>query len=170
MADLNPVYLSGNHEQMMVAFLEDIAIAGMWLGNGGDSTLLSYAVGMPSDKTGDEKLRSMQQDFRAKLPSSHLQFLRGLELYHIERDYLFVHAGVAPGVPIEEQGSEDFLWIREEFLRSRADHGHCVVHGHSIVDMPEFLPNRIAIDTGAYYTGRLTCLVLEGQERRFMQT
>lgn len=170
LADLNPVYLSGNHEQMMVAFLDDITIAGLWLGNGGDSTLLSYSVGMPSDKTGDEKLRSMQRDFRAKLPPAHLTFMRSLELYHIEKDYLFVHAGIAPGIPLEEQGSQDFLWIRDEFLRSKADHGYCVVHGHSIVDMPEFLPNRIAIDTGAYYSGRLTCLVLEGQERRFMQT
>ena len=149
---------------MMVAFLEDIAIAGMWLSNGGASTLLSYSVGMHTDKTGDEKLRSMQRDFQAKLPPAHLEFLRKLELYHIEKDYLFVHAGVAPGVPLEEQGSEDLLWIREEFLRSKAH------HGHSIVDMPEFLPNRIAIDTGAYYSGRLTCLVLEGQERRFLQT
>ncbi|NKB20491.1 MAG: serine/threonine protein phosphatase [Alphaproteobacteria bacterium] len=170
LADLNPIYLSGNHEQMMVAFLEDIAIAGMWLRNGGDTTLLSYSVGMPADKTGDEKLRSMQRDLREKLPPAHLEFLRRLGLYHIEEDYLFVHAGVAPGIPIEDQGSEDFLWIREEFLRSKAHHGHCIVHGHSIVDMPEFLPNRIAIDTGAYYSGRLTCLVLEGQERRFMQT
>ncbi|MBK20646.1 MAG: metallophosphoesterase [Rhodospirillaceae bacterium] len=170
LAHLNPIFLSGNHEQMMVAFLEDIAIAGMWLGNGGNSTLLSYAVGAPTDKTGDEKLRIMQRDFRAKLPPEHLEFLRSLSLYHIEQDYLFVHAGVAPGVPIEDQGSEDFLWIRDEFLRSRANHGHCIVHGHSIVDMPEFYPNRIAIDTGAYYSGRLTCLVLEGQERRFLQT
>jgi serine/threonine protein phosphatase 1 len=93
-----------------------------------------------------------------------------LELYHIEKDYLLVHAGVAPGVPIEGQGAEDFLWIRNEFLRSKAHHGHCIVHVHSIVDMPEFLLNRIAIGTGAYYIGRLTCLMLEGDERRFMQT
>jgi serine/threonine protein phosphatase 1 len=72
LADLNPIYLSGNHEQIMVAFLEDIAIAGMWLSNGGDSTLLSYAVGMPADKTGHEKLRSMQQGFQEKLPPAHL--------------------------------------------------------------------------------------------------
>ena len=81
-----------------------------------------------------------------------------------------MHAGIAPGVPIVDQGAEDFLWIREEFLRSKAHHGHCIVHGHTIVDMPEFLVNRIAIGTGAYYIGRLTCLMLEGDERQFMQT
>jgi serine/threonine protein phosphatase 1 len=84
-------------------------------------------------------------------------------------DYLFVHAGIRPGVDLEAQVSKDLRWIREGFLEDRSDHGVIVVHGHTIVEDVEEHPNRIAIDTGAYRTGVLTALALEGTERRFIQ-
>ena len=91
-------------------------------------------------------------------------------MLHTEGSYCFVHAGVRPQVPLEEQVPEDLMWIRDEFIRSKANHGHIVVHGHSITKEVEWQPNRIGIDTGAYYSGLLTALVLEGKEQRLLQT
>lgn len=164
------IFLKGNHEEMMLGFLDNAAVGAMWLHNGGDATAYSYGVRLASPSTTNHRYFEMQQALREKVPERHLDFLRGLALYHVEGGYLFVHAGVQPGVPIEQQSSEDLLWIRDEFITSRADHGHCVVHGHTIVDEPELRPNRIGIDTGAYISNVLSCLVLEGTERRIIQT
>jgi len=170
LAGFETVRLMGNHEDMMSAFLEDPSVGQAWMFNGGDATLLSYRVGAPADLLGEARILSMQQKFRDALPDSHRAFLRSLVLYHIEGDYLFVHAGVRPGAAPEDQERQDLMWIREPFLSSKADHGYCVVHGHTIVSEPEFHPNRIAIDTGAYYTNTLICLVLEGDGHRVLQT
>ena len=164
------IFLKGNHEEMLLGFLENAAIGAMWLHNGGDATAYSYGVRMANPSSADPRYFEMQQALREKLPDRHLAFFRDLDLYHIEGGYLFVHAGVQPGIPIEQQSSEDLLWIREEFIASQADHGHCVVHGHTIFTELEIRPNRIGIDTGAYYTNVLSCLVLEGTEQRFIQT
>jgi serine/threonine protein phosphatase 1 len=135
------------------------------------ATLQSYGLRpRPSDAESAERLRALQAEFAEALPARHLDFLRGLHLHHSEGDYLFVHAGIRPGVPLAEQKRADLTGIRNEFLRSRADHGHVVVHGHSIVDEPEVTANRIGIDTGAYATGQLTCLRLVGKERQFLIT
>jgi serine/threonine protein phosphatase 1 len=107
---------------------------------------------------------------RRNLPDAHLRFLRALKPSHEEGAYLFVHAGIRPGRPFERQDPHDLMWIRDEFLYSAADHGKVVVHGHTIAEEPQLLDNRIGIDTGAYATGRLTCLVLEGADRRFLHT
>jgi serine/threonine protein phosphatase 1 len=93
-----------------------------------------------------------------------------MKLSHEEGGYVFVHAGMRPGVPLEEQIGQDLMWIRDEFLNSTADFGKLVVHGHTITDAPQVLPNRIGIDTGAFYSGKLTALALEGVEREFIQT
>lgn len=170
LAGFDAIHLSGNHEEMMLGFLGDAALGPMWLHNGGDATLFSYGVGIASGSNADERAIVMQNALRKRLPERHLAFLRGLRPYHVEGDYLFVHAGIRPGVPLERQNSEDLLWIREEFLYSREDHGHCVVHGHTIVSEPEFRPNRIGIDTGAFFSNRLTCLVLEGAGQRTLRT
>ena len=164
------VLLRGNHEDMMSTFLEDLSIAGGWMMNGGDATLFSYGVGAPEQGSGEERLLVMQAAFREKVPPRHREFLRDLRLHHIEGDYLFVHAGVRPGQPVEDQTPRDLIWIREPFLSSTAEHGYCVVHGHTVVEKPEFHANRIAIDTGAYFSNRLTCLVLEGTGHRIIQT
>ncbi len=165
------VHLRGNHDAWMLEFLEDTACGLAWIANGGSATLYSYGVGQ-----GDlgaplpDRLAAVQAGLRRALPAAHRDFLAGLVPMHIEGDYLFVHAGIRPGVPLDQQRPEDLLWIREPFLGSDADHGKVVVHGHTIVDRPQILGNRIAVDTGAFATGHLTCLVLEGTTRRFLQT
>ncbi len=164
------VPLMGNHEEMMLRFLEDIAVGRTWMMNGGDATLLSYGVEPPSMFAGTPLVRHAQQQFAERLPARHKTFLDGLALSHTQGDYLFVHAGVRPGVPLDEQRAEDLLWIRDEFLDSDRDFGKVVVHGHSITLDPDFRPNRIGIDTGAYRSHQLTCLVLEGTERLLLTT
>jgi serine/threonine protein phosphatase 1 len=96
--------------------------------------------------------------------------MRGLALWHVEGDYYFTHAGVRPGIALDAQAADDLLWIREEFLNSAADFSKIVVHGHSIREAPEIRRNRIGIDTGAFASGTLTCLVLHGEEVGFLQT
>ena len=164
------VPLMGNHEEMMLRFLADIAVGRTWMMNGGDATLRSYGVEPPSMFSGAPALHRAQQHFAERLPARHLSFLEGLAISHTEGDYLFVHAGVRPGVPLDRQRTEDLLWIRDEFLDSDRDFGKIVVHGHSISLDPEFRSNRIGIDTGAYRSGQLTCLVLEGTGRRLLTT
>ena len=163
------VHLMGNHEDFMLRLLEDPSIAPLWIANGGDATLYSYGVDW-REAYGAGDLEAISKGLRAALPERHLEFLRSLALSHEEGDYLFVHAGIRPGRELAEQTPDDLMWIRDEFLRSEADHGKVVVHGHSISPEPELRDNRIGIDTGAFATGRLTCLVLEGTERRILQT
>jgi len=164
------VHLRGNHEQAMLDFLEAPERAAEWLGFGGEATLHSYGVGLPAARTWREALRRMRDGLAAALPAPHRRFLDGLDHTHRAGDYLFVHAGIRPGRPLAAQHPHDLLWIRDEFLTSAADHGCVVVHGHSITDTPEIRHNRIGIDTGAFATGRLTCLVLEGTGRRFLSS
>ncbi len=164
------VHLMGNHDEAMLKFLEDVSIGPSWASFGGESTLLSYGVRTTPDMIGMRRFESMRQQLVAKMPASHVAFLRGLELSYQAGDYLFAHAGIRPGVPLERQDPEDLLWIRETFLSSGVDHGKIVVHGHTPTDAPQVRPNRIGIDTGAFASGILTCLVLDGEERRFLST
>lgn len=161
------VALLGNHEAMMLEFLDAPYGASLWLANGGDATLASYKVKVPASF--DEFLLT-QRSLRGALPRHHLHFLQDLAVQARFGDYLFVHAGIRPGLPLDRQSREQMIWVRDVFLDSEADHGVVVVHGHTIVHAVEWRPNRIGIDTGAYTTGRLTALVLEGGERRLLQT
>jgi len=170
-AGFEKIALLGNHERLMLDFLEDIGRGPVWLRNGGDATLRSYRVDPgPGPHLDPARLTEMQTALQKRLPERHLEFLNRLRLMHEEGDYLFAHAGIRPGVPLDAQTEEDVIWIRDLFLRSAADHGRVVVHGHTIAPEPEFHPNRIGIDTGAYYTGHLTCLALEGTKRRIILT
>ena len=165
------VFLRGNHESMILDFLDGVGLGGeIWLANGGRTTLQSYGVDPFAVYFDAASMAETAEDLADRIPSAHLAFLRGLALSHREGDYLFVHAGVRPGLALAEQSPFDLLWIRSEFLASDADHGPVVVHGHSISPKPDVRPNRIGIDTGAYTTGRLTCLVLEDKRRRFLVT
>jgi serine/threonine protein phosphatase 1 len=164
------VHLEGNHEQALLDFLDDPGVALEWMSYGGYETLASYGVGFEGPPMGAQALMRLQERFRTNLPARHLDFFRGLRLTHEEGDYLFVHAGLRPGVPIGDQEAHDLLWIRDPFLDSTEDFGRVVVHGHSISTRPEMRPNRIGIDTGAFASGCLTCLVLEGTGRRFLAT
>jgi len=164
------ICLIGNHEAYLLRFFDDRTVAAAWLENGGRETLTSYGVSLPAGSDIEGASLEMQAELRARVPQSHVAFLRSLALSHREGDYLFVHAGVRPGVPIDRQKPRDLMWIREEFLIDERDFGAVVVHGHSIRPEPENLANRIGVDTGAYTTGRLTCAVLWGSERRFLST
>jgi serine/threonine protein phosphatase 1 len=163
------VHLMGNHEDSLLRFLEDLAIAPVWLTYGGTATLQSYGV-RPPRGGGEDELRKTQEELARHLPEAHLRFYRGLGTSHVEGDYFFVHAGVKPGVPLDGQSREDLMWIRDAFLQSEADHGKIVVHGHTITDGPEVRRNRIGIDTGAFASGKLTCLVLADDQWSFLQT
>ena len=163
------VCLKGNHEAMMLDFLDDAAAGPGWMELGGKATLLSYAVGIEGSFTAVEEMVKAQAQLLKKMPPAHLEFLGQLRLTHVEGDYLFVHAGIRPGVAIDEQVEQDLLWIREPFLSSTAEHGKVVVHGHTIAGgKPDVTERRIGIDTAAYATGVLTCLVLSGEEREFV--
>jgi len=161
------VALLGNHEDMLLQFLDAPYGASLWLSNGGDATLGSYKVRIPASY--DDFLLT-QRALLGAMPRHHKQFLLGLTVQVQFGDYLFVHAGIKPGLPLDRQSREQMIWIRDVFLESEGDHGVIVVHGHTIVHEVEWRPNRIGVDTGAYTTGRLTALVLEGAERRLLQT
>jgi serine/threonine protein phosphatase 1 len=152
------VALRGNHEQMLLDSLtSEVALEG-WLRNGGVTTLMSYGINL-SDYA---LLRDVRDAMAAGIPQAHLEYMATMPTAATSGDYFFCHAGVRPDVSLEEQSERDLLWIRKPFLTSTRDFGKRVVHGHSPVASPEVLPNRINIDTGAYATGLLTCLVLDG--------
>jgi serine/threonine protein phosphatase 1 len=163
-------HLKGNHEDVMLRFLDDTSAGPNWLGYGGRETLRSYGVDPPNPYAPAVELQRAQRELGQRLPRSHLDFLRRLKVTHEEGDYFFAHAGVRPGVPLEQQRDEDLLWIRDEFLRSDASFGRIVVHGHSITRVPDVRKNRIGIDTGAFASNHLTALVAEGREWFFLQT
>ena len=165
--NVETVTLLGNHEDMLLQFMDAPYGASLWLSNGGDATLASYKVKVPASF--DDFLLT-QRALLGAMPRHHKQFLASLPEQVQYGDYLFVHAGIKPGLPLDRQSREHMIWIRDVFLNSEVDHGLIVVHGHTIVHDVEWLPNRIGVDTGAYTTGRLTALVLEGAERRLLQT
>jgi serine/threonine protein phosphatase 1 len=167
LAGVETMALLGNHEAMMLEFLDAPYGASLWLANGGDATLNSYRVKVPASF---DELLLTQRSLRRALPRQHHDFLLGLEVQARFGDYLFVHAGIKPGLPLDRQSREHMIWIRDVFLDSEADHGAVVVHGHTIVHAVEWRPNRIGIDTGAYTTGHLTALVLDGAGKRLLQT
>lgn len=161
------ICLRGNHEDAMLRFLDGTGDAPVWLANGGLATIESY---LGDDRLGFTDLDTLKSALLHSVPASHLAFLKDLPLCHVEGDYYFVHAGVRPGISLDEQDPADQLWIRSAFLGSQADHGKLVVHGHTIVRTPDVRRNRIALDTGAFYTGRLSALVAEGASRSFLST
>lgn len=161
--------LRGNHDQAVLDFLNDPLTYRTWKNYGAQETLLSYGVRPPLFD--DEKaIAAARDEFIAKMPESHRRFLEELELSTVIGDYFFVHAGVRPGVALGAQSAEDMLWIREDFLFSSNDFGKVVVHGHSPTEGVVRRKNRIGIDTGAYATGRLTALVLEGETVKLLHT
>ncbi len=168
--DFECIYLMGNHEDLLLQYLVDDSVAPFWLPAGGSDTLESYGVAARSFVHEPSALAELQKSFQQKLPPRHIAFFEGLSLSHIEGDYAFVHAGVWPGVPLEQQRPQDLMWIRDDFLYSGEDHGYVVVHGHTPSEYPDFHHNRINIDTGAFYTGRLTALVLHGKIVAFLNT
>lgn len=163
-----PVYLKGNHDGALLDFLVNSETYRAWRNFGAPATLVSYGVRPPlyDSAAAFEVARMALTD---AIPREHLEFLRKLELSFVLGDYVFVHAGLRPGIPIDRQQEQDLLWIRDEFLGSGATFEKCVVHGHTPVPNAARLRQRIPVDTGAYATGVLTCAVLEADECRFLQ-
>jgi len=162
-------FLRGNHEQAMLDFLSDPVRQAAWLTFGGVETLASYGVPASVGTSDPKRLRAMRDGLDERLPPRHRAFLADLETMAVLGDYAFVHAGVRPGVGLNRQRIEDLLWIREPFLTSRRRHEKVIVHGHTVTEEPESLPNRIGVDTGAYAAGPLTAVALHGTARRFIQ-
>jgi serine/threonine protein phosphatase 1 len=163
------VALRGNHESLFETFLDEPSIGSHWRRLGGLETLHSYGVSVDRLMVGrgfDEAAEAL----RAAIPQAHWNFLASLKLSVTVGNHFLCHAGIRPGIPFDRQRSEDLLWIREEFLTSNVDFGKIVIHGHTPIEWPEVLSNRINIDTGAFATGRLTCLVVEGNRHRFLFT
>jgi serine/threonine protein phosphatase 1 len=155
------VFLKGNHETFVHLFLSTPAVLDEWRLCGGLETLVSYGL-KPSINPGAAEQRRLANELAKSIPKRHLKFIDSLSLSFNCGDFLFVHAGIRPGVPIRKQREEDLLWIREEFLSCEHRFEKFVVHGHTPVLTPDIRSNRINIDTGAFATGRLTCIVIEG--------
>jgi serine/threonine protein phosphatase 1 len=166
---IQPVFLLGNHEEVLLRILRgDDSLIASWLEFGGLQCLQSYGVDATrlSGRSDDE----LVEIIRGVVPASHVEFLDSFIDSCRFGDYLFVHAGIRPGVELEQQRQADLRWIREPFLFDDTDHGFVVVHGHTISSEVEERPNRIGIDTGAYRTGVLTAVAIEGSERWLIDT
>jgi serine/threonine protein phosphatase 1 len=162
--------LKGNHEEAVLAFLDDPGFGATWCEQGGAQTLASYGVAAPLLRTSAAAWGRARDAFAEALPPEHLAFLTGLELMAVYGDYVFVHAGVRPGAPLSAQREQDLLWIRQEFLNSDQPFEKIVVHGHTPTEAAFVGEHRIGIDTGAYATGVLTAIRLEDGERRLIQS
>jgi serine/threonine protein phosphatase 1 len=158
------LFLKGNHEDLAFRIFTDSSVLTEWQNLGGTSTLLSY--GLKGIRYQDPF--EVAAAFRNSMPDAHYRFLQRLSPSFSCGDFFFAHAGVRPGIPLLRQSEHDLLWIRDEFLLHEGWFGKVVVHGHSPVVRPDIRPNRINIDTGAYATGRLSCLVLENDDIRFL--
>src|ERR1700676_2156747 len=157
----NTVFLKGNHEAFLAEVFRDPSRVADWAQVGGLQTLMSYGLS-PSPNPDEDELRALVRELAAAMPPQHLEFLTRLRLTFECGDFLFVHAGVRPGIPLSQQREADLLWIRKEFLQSQKKFGKYIVHGHTPVRSAEVLANRANIDTGAYATGNLTLLSIQG--------
>ena len=161
------VFLAGNHEELFLRVMRgDSSVLSQWLKFGGAECVESYGVNVA------QLLRLPRSEavalLQAKIPASHVDFMAEMDDSYRFGDYLFVHAGIRPGIEIDEQSRADLRWIREPFLSHAADHGFIVVHGHTIVDDVEERRNRIGIDTGAYRSGLLTAVAVEDDRRWYL--
>ena len=161
------IFLMGNHELILCDFLKQPAVLKYWRRYGGLDTLTSYGIEVP-DNADLNQFAALSAALQSAMPARHCRFLEQLKPSFECGGYFFVHAGVRPGVPLEDQRVDDLLWIRDPFLQFKGDLGKVVVHGHTPTAEPEIHINRINIDTGAYATGRLACLILEEDRRRFL--
>ena len=163
------IFLSGNHEDVLLRLIRgESQFLADWLRFGGAECARSYGINPTAIKR-MEPSRAVRV-LRDKVPADHRSFLESfVDTFEIG-DYLFVHAGIRPGIQLAEQSQTDLRWIREAFLESDVEHGHVVVHGHTISEEVQVRANRIGLDTGAYRSGVLTALGLEGTERWFLQT
>lgn len=160
--------LMGNHEEMLLDSLERLEVLRHFVQHGGRETILSFGVDEKTYAAASwEELHALVNQV---VSDEWVNFIKSFEKSILIGDYAFVHAGIRPGIPLNEQSVSDLRWIREPFLSSEQSHGCTVVHGHTIIPAPEFRRNRIGIDTGAYQSGQLTAILLEGAERALIFT
>lgn len=161
--------LMGNHEEVFLRAIEgDVRATRLLIRVGGRATLMSY--GFTDQEYQDLDYDALTARLAERVPAAHVAFIAGFEDVVEYGDYAFVHAGIRPGVDLAQQRVSDLRWIRDEFLRHDGSHGRVIVHGHSITEDVDHRLNRIGIDTGAFASGRLTAIALEGEERWFLQT
>ena len=159
-------FIKGNHEDLLLRLVDgaELQLGPRWLQFGGEAVFRSYGVAVLDD------LAASAAALKAAIPAEHLDFLRTLPVSIARDDYLFVHGGVRPGVPLADQTAHDMIWIRYEFLNHTGLHERFVVHGHTPAPLPEVRRNRLNVDTRAYDSGVLTAVVLEAGDRRFLST
>jgi serine/threonine protein phosphatase 1 len=169
-SDLEIHFLKGNHEQALLEFLDAPERGGPWLSFGGAETLISYGVEPPEPDAPPATYRAACEALLERMPAGHLKLLQQLETMVVVGDYAFVHAGVRPGAPLEEQAEEDLLWIRRGFLDQPGPFPKIIVHGHTwLSEQPQLCEHRLGIDTGAFATGVLTAARLEDGEMEMLQ-
>lgn len=164
------IFLKGNHEAAFLEFMSDPAFGPQWAKFGGSETLTSYGIRPPRAHTAASDWNEACQRLNEVLPVSHRSFLQTLAPSVVIGDYAFVHAGMRPGRPIEEQTEDDLLWIRDSFLNDKTEFEQVVVHGHTPIPAPHRDHRRIGVDTGAYLSGKLTAARLDGTSVDFIST
>lgn len=164
------VFLLGNHEDAMMEFIKaPTGVRQDWIEWGGIEAIESYGVSVDKTKAYALQVDRLAEELVNALPLTHQEFLKNLQLHHVVDDYLFVHAGIRPDVPLEKQTKHDLTFTREPFMSHEGHHPHCVVHGHTPAREIDIRPNRINIDTCLYGGGPLTCAVIEGSDVRVLQ-
>ena len=167
--DASTIFLCGNHEEVLLRVLDgEPRLLGEWLKFGGAECLASYGLAVTGLINEDEA--QAVEAVRRAIPDEHREFLSTFADTFRFGDYLFVHAGIRPGQSVGMQKQKDLRWIRDPFLEDRTDHGFVVVHGHTISDTVDERANRIGVDTGAYRSGVLTAVAIEGGNRWFLDT
>lgn len=165
----NVRFLKGNHEELLIRVHDgDSRATGLFHRVGGRETMLSYGMSEAAYDALD--LSELAAEIPRYIPAEHLEFLKAFDDWIEAGDYLFVHAGVRPGLALEDQEASDLRWIRREFTQHDGPFSHMVVHGHTISETVDAKPNRIGIDTGAFATGVLTAIGIEGSDRWFLST
>lgn len=167
-ADPRNIALKGNHDEVFVRFLSDPTNWHQFADFDGATTARSYGVRI--EFLNDAEVRRVHRALLAQVPPIHLAFLNGLRLSVSFGDFYFCHAGIRPGVPLDDQIKDDLLWIRREFHDHAGLYPKFIVHGHTPHEEPEIRTNRVNLDTWAFSTGRLTAMVMEGRTKRFLDT
>ena len=163
------IFLKGNHERAILYFLEDYSFGLSWCKYGGDTCLASYGVPIISRTNNETYWHQVQEELTKNLPQKHYVFYNNLENYFVAGDFLFVHAGVRPGVSLDKQNEQDLTGIRDEFLNHRKPSSYMVVHGHTIVTDPVVTRTRIGIDTGEFATGKLSAIYIKSDKYKIIQ-
>ena len=170
--DHNCTFLLGNHEASLLSFLDDPIRNKNWLSFGGIDTLISYNIFPKPGAVAEKALVQIRDQLAERLPDQHIKFFNSLIPSYQDGDFMFVHAGVNPKLPLSKNTEEDLLWIRDPFLKHRGLYEKVIVHGHTITSdaKPEIHANRVGLDTGSYATGVITAMIMEGRDKSYISS